>query len=373
MTKEKADIDYRFKILYMLAIIMVLTGHSKGGGISLLFDWFPVQAVHLGIFMFASGYFYKQEAEEKVGNYIWKKIKRLIIPMYVYNLAYGLIRQIIAMYGPQMGKKISFETLVVLPITTGNTFGYNQGGWFIVPLFMVEVTNVLLRKGIKKVGLKVPEGVFFVSSFILGMCGVYLASIGYREGWWLVLVRWLYFLPFYYLGIFYKRVLERYDVLPGTIYFSIIFGAKLIVALWLGRMPTYTPSLCNDFVDGPIAPFIVCILGIAFWLRVSRMLEPVLGRNKYVNLIADNTYSIMMNHLMGFLMVNAVYAMLAKTTIYFPDFDWKAFGSSNFYAYALRGVNQTKVIYIIVGIGFSIWVQFCINKIKNIVMKSRKI
>lgn len=74
-----------------------------------MFDWFPVSAVHLWIFIFASGYFYKEEAEEQVFRFIWKKVQHLIIPMYIYIFIYGLIRQIIAINGPQMGGVLSFS------------------------------------------------------------------------------------------------------------------------------------------------------------------------------------------------------------------------------------------------------------------------
>ena len=364
---EKREVDYRFKILYALAIIMVLTGHSKGGGISLMFDWFPVQPVHLCIFMFASGYFYKQESEENVCAYIWKKVKRLIIPMYIYNLAYGILGQIISINGPKIAGKITWEALLIFPITSGQHFGYNLGGWFIVPLFMVELSNVLIRSVAKKLQIRIPEWLYFVVTVILGMGGVYLASIGYNNSWWRVLVRWLFFLPFYYGGIFYKKILEYHDTLPGGTYFSIIFALKLVVAVWLGKMPSYTPALCNDFVDGVIAPFIVCALGVAFWLRIARVLEPILGRNKYVNLVADNTYSIMMNHILGFQIVNMVYAFVAKTMGLFGDFDWGAYEMDKFYVYTLGGINQTKIIYIIVAIVFSVGVQRCIDKVKGMI------
>lgn len=234
---------------------------------------------------------------------------------------------------------------------------------------MVEASNVLTRNVFKKLQINIPEWLYFVFTIILGMCGVYLASIGYNNGWWRVLVRWLFFLPFYYGGLFYKRTLEYYDTLPGTVYFSVVLALKLVVAVWLGKMPSYTPALCNDFVDGVVAPFIVCGLGVAFWLRVARILEPIIGRNKYVNLIADNTFSIMMNHLLGFLIVNVVYAFVAKTTGVFVDFDWVAFNTDKFYVYTLRGMNQTKIIYIVVAIVFSVGVQKCLDKVKRLIQK----
>lgn len=84
-------INYQFKILYALGMIFVLAGHTKGGGISLFYDWFPPYSFHLMLFMFASGYFYNSCSEDNVKQYLWKKIKRLVIPLYLWNIFYGVI------------------------------------------------------------------------------------------------------------------------------------------------------------------------------------------------------------------------------------------------------------------------------------------
>lgn len=56
---NKKKIDYRFKILYAVAILMVVAGHCDGGGISLDFaQWFPYEGIHLTLFTFCSGYFF---------------------------------------------------------------------------------------------------------------------------------------------------------------------------------------------------------------------------------------------------------------------------------------------------------------------------
>ena len=56
---NKKKIDYRFKILYAVAILMVVAGHCDGGGISLDFaQWFPYEGIHLALFTFCSGYFF---------------------------------------------------------------------------------------------------------------------------------------------------------------------------------------------------------------------------------------------------------------------------------------------------------------------------
>ena len=83
------NIDYRFKILYALGIVFVAAGHCGRGGVSLLYDWFPPGAFHLGLFVFSSGYFYKSQSEDNIVQYIFKKVKKLILPMYLWNFFYA--------------------------------------------------------------------------------------------------------------------------------------------------------------------------------------------------------------------------------------------------------------------------------------------
>ena len=69
---NKKKIDYRFKILYAVAILMVVAGHCDGGGISLDFaQWFPYEGIHLALFTFCSGYFFKDAASYPDTSNVW--------------------------------------------------------------------------------------------------------------------------------------------------------------------------------------------------------------------------------------------------------------------------------------------------------------
>ena len=78
------SIDYRIKLLYAIGITMVVLAHCRGGGVVLLFDWFPYGGLHVALFIFCSGYLYKDSSEDHIKPYVFKKIKRLIIPLYLY-------------------------------------------------------------------------------------------------------------------------------------------------------------------------------------------------------------------------------------------------------------------------------------------------
>ena len=56
--RENRKTDYRFKLLYAFAIIMVVLDHADGGGIALKTDWYLYGGLPLPLFIFCSGYFY---------------------------------------------------------------------------------------------------------------------------------------------------------------------------------------------------------------------------------------------------------------------------------------------------------------------------
>lgn len=365
---ERRTVDYRFKILYAVGMIMVVCGHASGGGISIISDWFPYQGMHLALFAFGSGYFYNKSAEDNIKKYIKRKIQTLIIPLYIYTLVYGMVVHILRQKGFEIGGDLNLYSLLISPITDGHVFVYNMGGWFVVPLFVVEIYNVLGRSLIKKINSKIPEWVFFVIDLSVGILGNQLACVGYWQGWSLVLVRTAYFIPFYSFGILYKEYLEKIDKKISTFYFfAVVFVLKYIIIAFYCKVPSYTPSWCNDFTEGPVMPIVVGYLGIAVWMRIAIILEPVIGRSKWINAIANNTYSIMMNQFLGFMVVKTVFAFISNVYCGFSDFDWIKYKTDIWYYYQPRGVSHSLIIYVVAGLMFPILIQKVINKIKKIV------
>lgn len=359
--KTTTQIDYRFKLLYAIGMIIIVAGHMEHRGFSLAFELFPPYAFHLGLFVFASGYLYKENSTDNPGKYILKKAKQLLLPLYLWNFFYAVVITVLSYAGFSFGSPVTLKTLLISPLTDGHQFGFNLSGWFIVPLFLVQVLNMLIRKLCDKLHIRINEVLYFLGSMALGIFGVYMASLDYNTGLWLSLVRLLYFVPFYSLGILYKKVLEKHDNLPSIWYFAIVLGLQLAIIFLYKKAPVYTPSWCNNFTDGPILPFIVGFLGIAFWFRVVRILTPVLAKNKYVNLIANNTYSIMINHLFAFFLINSVFAFMTKDTQCFLDFDWNRYFSDVALIYCPFQIEQTGILFLAAGIILPILAQTSIN------------
>ena len=104
------------------------------------------------------------------------------------------------------------------------------------------------------------------------------------------------------------------------------------------------------------------LYGIAFELRISRLLENALGKSKIVNIVADNTYSIMINQFLGFMVVKTVFGLLSKYTSMFPDFSMQEYKSEIWYFYVPKGITQFYIIYLVSGLAVPIIIQLAINQ-----------
>lgn len=366
--------DYRFRVLYAIAITMVVIGHGAGGLHLDLWGLVPYYSCHLAIFAFSSGYFYKPESESHPGPYLAKKAGRLIVPLYLYNLAYGLLVALLGRWGFAIGQDLSWESLLIAPVNNGAQFCYNMGGWFIVPLFMVQAVYVMVRKLIGFIsGGKTSEWAVMAVFCVLGLAGNELACRGYYRGNWVILVRMTYFLPFYAMGYLYRTKLEKAaGRVPSVIWFGAVLLSKLLIIAVLGKNPVYTPGWCNDFTDGPLMPLLIGLLGIAFWLRAAELLEPMIGRKRWLNRIAGSTYSIMMNQFLGFMLVKSLFAAGSRFTEALSSFDWGRYKTDIWYFYRpASGLGlDSSILYLAAGIAVPVLIQRGIDFIRGKIRKS---
>ena len=270
------NIDYRFKILYAIGIIIVASGHCDLP-IKLLNDWFPYYSFNMALFVFASGYFYKPENENNVLKYIFKKIKTLLIPLYLWNIVYGLFVYWTKQYGFNIGLDPTPYNLFIAPWFDGHQFQYNLGGWFITPLFTIEIFNILTRYTFRKLSItkwKYHEILYYLLFLGLGLYGTHLIITFYHYQY-ILFYRCAYLLPFFALGFLYKSHLEKYDrKISSIVYFAFIFAIQIIVSYNINSIPAYSAANLDNFDYGIIVPIIVGYTGVAFWFRISQILTP---------------------------------------------------------------------------------------------------
>lgn len=131
-----------------------------------------------------------------MGKFVAHKFKKLIIPFYIWNLVYGILVWGLRYLGFTIGGAINFDNLVWQPIIHGHKFVYNMGSWFVVPLFMVQIFHVLIRKMFKVLSINKNEWLLAVVCTLIGFGGVWLAKAGYNQGGWLAVVRFLFLFLF---------------------------------------------------------------------------------------------------------------------------------------------------------------------------------
>lgn len=180
--------------------------------------------------------------------------------------------------------------------------------------------------------------------------------------------RALYLLVFYAIGQFYKIFLEKKDTLPNWLYFTIVIGIELVITLIKGYSPTYGAVwlYLDDYV---FMPYLIGVLGIAFWLRIARIVEPIIKDCKVVLLLADYTYSIVVNHFLGFMIVKAFYAILWRyTNSLCQDFDWYMYHYQVEYFYQPKGLDVFRVLYVVVAVAFSVALGVFLRKLKEYIL-----
>ena len=73
--------------------------------------------------------------------------------------------------------------------------------------------------------------------------------------------------------------------------------------------------------------------------------------------IGKNTFSIMMHHVTGFMVLNTIFFTLFKTEMFFQDFDTFMYLNSYEYRYLLMGMENGKWLYLIFGIGIPLLIK----------------
>ena len=377
-----------FGVLSSLAMIMVVAGHI-GYNIMTVGDLFPYYSFHVPLFMFISGYFYKESEEEHPFLYIKKKVYRLLVPYFIWNLIYGLVAWALRSVGFTMGEGISARTLLTAPFMHGYQFIYNYAAWFVPVLFIIEIMNLFARlilSEIEKLITKwfgnrtghteetdftwLTEWTMLIGSLIVGMTVVWLAIGGHVWGDYKAAGRILFLFPCFQMGQFYCRKLEKHDTLGNLPYFVIVVGIQVLLSLFCNGL-AFSSVWCTGFANGPVIPYVTVVSGIAFWLRIAKIIAPTVNENAVVRYLGDNTYAVMMHHVMAFMSVKAVIAAIAASTDLCPDFDFAQFYTNIDYFYFVKGAEQFKMVYLAVGIAVPLGLQYGLTALGGRILRRR--
>lgn len=371
---DKTEYNMTFGVLACLAIVMVVAGHL-GYAVLTVGDLFPYYSFHVPLFLFLSGYFYKETAQEAPLVYVWKKVRRLLVPYMLCNLAYGLVAWLLRANGFVMGEEIGLRTLFVDPFLHGYQFIYNYAAWFVPVLFVIEMMNLLMRliggwivcKGRDERDetewtAGILEWLYLAGSLAVGMVVVYLAIGGHVWGVYKAPGRILFLYPCFQMGQFYKKKLEKHDTLPNLPYFVIVIAIQVLLQTGCNGL-AFSSVWCTGFANGPLIPYVTVVSGVAFWLRIARIAAPLVGEKGVVRYVGQHTFTVMMHHVMVFMLVKMVLAGIAAGTGFCADFDFAQFYSNIDYIYLVNGAEHFKMVYLAAGLALPLGIRYLLERL----------
>ena len=369
---SKKNRNYDFAVLSTLAMVFVVMGHTGVGFATL--DWlFPYDSFHMPLFVFISGYFFEttQVNLHNTWSFIFKQIKRLIIPFFLWNFIYGIVSLIFYFsLGVTWCHPDKFwYRLLLRPFTVGNGFfEFNAPSWFILMLFEVKILNWFFRLILQR--LRYRECVITIFYFLLAGGGIICSRNLPRVAMLITITRAIYMLFWLQAGTVYKLVLEKHDTLPSVLYFGILLMLQSLIWIICRKNGIMAFVYNSEFTNGPILTLLTAFTGIAFWLRVSKILSSSIGNSKLVTYISTHTFSIMMHQFLGFTLLNLLLWQI-DSILGLNHFDKQAFCIDMYYKYFQSSLTNLKFLYVIFGFlvplsGCWIWEHiFCGNFLKR--------
>ncbi len=370
--KTQTTENLQFRYLYGFGILFVVLSHCDSGGLTMLSNWMNFGAFHLAIFVFGSGYFFRSEKLEHPLEYLGQKVKKLLVPLWLWNLFYGLALLVMKRCGFTFGEPFNLRNLLLFPINSENLYVLNLGSWFVFPFFMVQFLYAAGKLLSDRLGKPVVTGRILQLLFIAaGLTGVYLAGHGYHESNLYPIFRILYFMPFYAGGMLYRDFLEKsYQKAPSWI----CLGSCLLISLLLntrfGRTVYAIPASC-DYPFGVAATYLAGFVGILFWLKVSQMLAEGFELCKPMAVLGRSTWEIMIHQFAGILAVKCFFAGCNRLFGWFADFDWNAFFGDIWYLYRPGGVQEYAFCYVLGAVGVPLLIKWLLGKGKERYKKER--
>ena len=355
------------RALYLIAAILVVDGHTTLADMFDMQSLFRYYSFHLMLFAFGSGYFFKDGDDQRPLASIARKARRLLIPLYLWNVVYGVSAALLRRFvGFDIGEPVTLYNLLIAPLTDGHQFQWNLGSWFVFPLFMCQVIYTFVRRLAKLWGDR--EAVTFLLCLIPGVICVTLCNQNMQAALPLWVLRTLILLPGYAGGVLYRRCLEKHDTLPTVPYLTALV---IIRALLCARYENlaYLLSTCDYFGCDAFGVYFGGTIAIAFFLRIARLIAPHMQRSRFALAISRNTFAIMMHHYMGFFALNCVFLALHVMGLYAKDFSVYRWRTESNYMYAPGGRPEWDVLYLLAGLVLPLAVAWVVNKGKTIIQK----
>lgn len=296
-TKRKSN--KAFMLLSALGILFVVVCHT-GNSVGPFVHVFPYDSFFMPMFVFISGYFFKVKNIEtcgKIAKYTANKFMKLMVPYLLWAVFYGVFVTLTENFGLLHWSNLTFSSLWKSVLSGGSTFNVNGAAWFVPLLFSVTIVYIVIRKMFNRIW---NDSVALVVFVLIGAAAVYFSrDERFNKIYTLLLLKTAFFIQFYQFGIFFKKYLEKwFDSVNGMLLCLAMVAINLLLLFKYENITFVRCASMSGFItNNYFLPLITSVTGIFFWLKIAKALTPILGENKIINFISDNTFFIMIHHL----------------------------------------------------------------------------
>ncbi|MCR5068145.1 MAG: acyltransferase [Erysipelotrichaceae bacterium] len=290
-------------ILRAMAMLAVVLGHTVRGGDVQCY----LYSFHIGLFMFISGLL-ASEKQESFGRFLWKDVKRLLVPYFVFGIISVVIYQLLgavaarALGEPFEGNLIQNFLYLLYGSSKDGQMEYNHPLWSLTCLFVCDIIWYL----IKTVKDKWVRGKWFIPA-----CVAVFALLGYLNStFWQLKLPFqvetaLVMMVFYLAGKLLKKPLAEIRISRPV---RLIIALALIVSagalgLYNGRV-RYSADVYNNYLLFLISAF-GSIIG---YLLLAQTIE----KNRVLEYVGASTMAILVMHKFPILFFQTILPLTKK-------------------------------------------------------------
>lgn len=282
-----------------IAIILVVLGHTGGEipGLAWFTECFPIYSYHLALFLFISGYLFRNIEWHSLPAFLKKKSLNLLLPLIGWNVVYAAIvslfnRLQLVHYLPPTAQVWTFHSLFIEPFLGGHQNILNLATWFVGMLYVALLIYALIYL----ISKRLPEWSLLLLYALIALAGLYTARLDDYPHWALLPLHVSYALFFLHVGrcwrIYIEPLLNRVNIwfvlLGVTVlwYIVLLFGGNMYVVVWM------------NFEGHVLVPLLTGIMGSVFWILVCTVWAQYIRPNRLEIFIGSNTWAIMTHHLL---------------------------------------------------------------------------
>lgn len=237
-------------------------------------------------------------------------------------------------------------------------------GWFVIMLFWVEVGYMVLNR-LLRLGTRKRDYALLILLVVVGFVDLKLCMDGLpgAKRLYRFALRTLWYLQFYHMGrmfrLYWEKQVEQWRLLHTC---GICCAVNVLLVCACGDKVNFIATSGMGNFNSWWMPLCTSITGTLFWYKVMQMMSKRIGQVRIVDFVAENTFTIMMCHLIFVNIPNfVVYLQIRGGGTAFGDFPVQKFIAGAWVRYS----PASRLAGFVCGLLGSLLVAWIINKAKE--------